>query len=135
MSNTGHQSRQKRIADLKSEAQTMKAIVVAGIRGWSVGAPVLAEVNAAFRRVLEIGSLLHVLTLTLQPAERFSHGQVYRYVIALPNDVTAILDLVAAKGWRLTIREHGAMLNRGVFGTTHDIVELLTAEYFPPHPI
>ena len=135
MSVSGHEVRQNRISELQSELAALKTIVVAGVRAWAPGDPVPPEVNEAFKRVVEIGSLLNELTLRLQPSERFGHGQVHSYVIALPNEATAVLDLIGGKGWRLTIREHGATIDRGLFGSTDDIVKLLTAEYFRPSDV
>ena len=135
MSVSGREVRQKRIAELQSELEATKATVVAGVRAWAPGDPFPRAVNDAFKRVMEIGSLLNELNLQLQPSERFGHGQVYSYVIALPNEATAILDLVGGRGWRLTIRDHGATIDRGLFGSTDDIVELLSAEYFQPSDV
>jgi hypothetical protein len=57
---------EKRIAGLKHELATMKAIVVDGLRGWAPGKPVPATVNDAFRRVLEIGAALQEAQLILE---------------------------------------------------------------------
>lgn len=60
---------EKRIAALKSELGEMKVIVTEGLVGWEPGKPVSAEVNAAFRRVLEIGAALHEATVVLDGSE------------------------------------------------------------------
>jgi hypothetical protein len=71
------------------------------------------------------------MKLTLQPNGQFAHGQAHSYLVTLPNDATAILDLVGGKGWHLTIRQDGKAISRGLFNTPNDIVELLRAEYYP----
>lgn len=62
---------EKRIASLKSELAAQKAIVIAGLGGWSAGKPVPPEANRAFRRVLEIGSALQEAIAVL---DRLSDG-------------------------------------------------------------
>ena len=60
---------EKRIALLKSELKAMKVIVTEGIGGWEAGKPVTPKVNAAFRRVLEIGAALQEATVILEKSE------------------------------------------------------------------
>jgi hypothetical protein len=71
------------------------------------------------------------MRLTLQPNGRFAHGQAHSYLVALPHDAMAILDLVGGQGWQLTIRQDGKAIDRGLFRSPDDIVELLRAEYYP----
>jgi DNA-binding CsgD family transcriptional regulator len=60
---------EKRVAALKQELSDMKAIVAGGLSGWEPGQPVAPKVNAAFRRVLEIGAALHEANVILDPPE------------------------------------------------------------------
>ncbi len=60
---------EQRIAELKRELAAMKAIVVAGMSNWSPGTTVPPKVNAAFRRVLEIGAALQAAKAALDPPE------------------------------------------------------------------
>lgn len=60
---------ERRITALKHELAAMKAIVVAGVAGWSPGQPVTPAVNDAFRRVLEIGAALQEAKAILDSAE------------------------------------------------------------------
>src|SRR5688572_28250413 len=56
------------------------------------------------------------MRLTLQPNGRLAHGQGHSYLVALPHDATAILDLIGDKGWHLTIRrQDGRVIDRGLF--------------------
>lgn len=61
---------ERRIAALKSELAEMKVVVTQGLAGWEPGKPVAAKVNAAFRRVLEIGAALQEATAILDGLER-----------------------------------------------------------------
>jgi hypothetical protein len=70
--------------------------------------------------------------LTLRPVGRFQHGQVHTYVVDLPTSGTAKLELVAAKGWELTVlAPDGTTIKRGLFSTVEDVMAVLTAECFP----
>jgi DNA-binding CsgD family transcriptional regulator len=60
---------EKRIAALKAELAAMKVIVKEGIAGWEAGKPVSPKVNAAFRRVLEIGAALQEAAVVLDGPE------------------------------------------------------------------
>lgn len=60
---------EKRIAVLKQELSDMKAIVSGGLAGWEPGQPVAPSVNAAFRRVLEIGAALQEANVILDPPD------------------------------------------------------------------
>jgi hypothetical protein len=74
------------------------------------------------------------MRLTLQPNGQLAHGQGHSYLVALPHDATAILDLIGGKGWHLTVRrQDGQVIDRGLFGAPDDILEVLRAEYYP-HP-
>jgi DNA-binding CsgD family transcriptional regulator len=57
---------EKRLAALKQELAAMKAIVKEGLHGWQADMPVPARVNAAFRRVLEIGALIQEAAVALE---------------------------------------------------------------------
>jgi hypothetical protein len=72
------------------------------------------------------------VALALQSDGKFAHGQVHRYVVRLPDDATAVLNLEAGKGWRLTIQNSAQVVDRGLFATTYDAMALLTAEYESP---
>ena len=72
------------------------------------------------------------MRLTLQPNGRWARtDDPASYIVELPNDASAILDRVEGKGWHLTIRHNGSISNRGMFGSPHDVLAVLEAEYFP----
>ena len=72
------------------------------------------------------------MRLTLQPNGRETRRHdPTSYIIDLPGNESAILDRIEGRGWHLTIRRGGTVVNRGIFGSPHDIVTLLDAEYFP----
>lgn len=67
--------------------------------------------------------------LRLLPTSQFQHGMVREYRVVLPNRDTAILRLVAARGWELTIQTPLAQtINRGLFATTYDVLCVLREE-------
>lgn len=72
------------------------------------------------------------MRLTLRPNGRSSSGvEPTSYRVELPDREIAILDRVDNHGWQLTIRERGQAIDRGLFGTTDDVLALLEAEYLP----
>lgn len=71
------------------------------------------------------------MRLSLHPHGQFGHGAVHSYTVELPTGDKALLTLAPGKGWHLEIVRKGMTLPRGLFGTTHDILMLLEAEYFP----
>ena len=72
------------------------------------------------------------MRLTLQPNGRGTRrSDPSSYIIDLPGNESAILDHIEGRGWHLTILRRGTVINRGMFGSPHDIVALLDAEYFP----
>ena len=72
------------------------------------------------------------MRLSLQPNGQAHQGQHHSYIVALPNETTAILDEVAGQGWHLSIVRQGRLYNRGMFGSTADILALLESEFYPP---
>jgi hypothetical protein len=63
------------------------------------------------------------------PTRRFGHGQVHEYRLSLGTEV-AILQLVAGKGWAMTIA-HGTTqpdTDRGLFATPRDALMALLGE-------
>lgn len=69
--------------------------------------------------------------LAWTPSQRFGHGQVCEYRVPLAAGDVAILQLVAGKGWAMTIA-HGAAepaTERGLFATPHDALMVLLAEF------
>lgn len=72
------------------------------------------------------------MRLTLQPnGGSGRRHEPTSYIVELPGSDSAVIDRVEGQGWHLTIRRHGNVINRGLFGSTHDILALLDAEYFP----
>jgi hypothetical protein len=73
------------------------------------------------------------MRLTLQPNDQPAYGQVARsHFVSLPGNEKAVLDQLNNGSWRLMIHGgHGATADRGLFGSPHDILALLEAEYFP----
>ena len=71
------------------------------------------------------------LPLSWTPARRFDHDRVYEYRLALGGGDVALLRLVADKGWAMMI-SHGSGApdtERGLFGTPHDALLVLVAEF------
>jgi hypothetical protein len=67
--------------------------------------------------------------LLLQPNDRPAYGQTGNSLrVELPGDEKAVLERVNDV-WRLLIYRDGSVTNRGLFGTPHDILMLLEAEY------
>lgn len=61
--------------------------------------------------------------------KRFGHGQASEYQLALPAGKTAILRLVADKGWDLSIADGLKQeVARGLFATPYDALMVLVAE-------
>src|SRR5688500_17255947 len=62
---------------------------------------------------------------------RFDHGLVREYQMPLGGDTRAILRLIPARGWALTIVNGGGAPStaRGLFGTPHDALMVLLAEH------
>lgn len=63
--------------------------------------------------------------------ERFDHGEVREYQLPLAGDGRAILQLVPARGWALTVisGRGSPSTARGLFGTPHDALMVLVAEH------
>ena len=74
------------------------------------------------------------LPLAWTPTRRFDHHQVYEYQMALGAGRAATLRLVADKGWAMTIVHDGVQpgTDRGLFGTPHDALMVLVAEFVFP---
>ena len=71
--------------------------------------------------------------LRLLSTSQFQHGMAYEYRVVLPNRDTAILTLIAGRGWDLTIQTPAAeVIHRGLFSTTYDALCVLRAEYATP---
>ena len=51
--------------------------------------------------------------------------------MALRADESAVLEAVDEGSWGLIIHCLGTVVDRGLFGSTHDILTLLEAEVFP----
>jgi hypothetical protein len=59
------------------------------------------------------------------------NGQASSYRIELPNGDCASLALASNRGWDLSIQNYkGQMTRRGLFGSPHDALMLLEAEYY-----
>lgn len=72
------------------------------------------------------------MRLSLQPYGKVAYGHTAKkFVVALPNGEKAVLEEMKLGTWRLTIDHPNGRVDRGVFGSTHDILTLLEAEYFP----
>lgn len=74
------------------------------------------------------------LPLAWTPSRRFDHDRVYEYRLTLGGGDVAILRLVADKGWAMTVT-HGSGepdTDRGLFGTPHDALMVLMAEFVFP---
>jgi hypothetical protein len=63
--------------------------------------------------------------------ERFDHGQAREYQLPLGGDGRAILQLVPARGWALTVVSGPGSPStaRGLFGTPRDALMVLAAEH------
>ena len=73
------------------------------------------------------------MRLTLQPHERYEHGQVHTYRLELPDGKIAVLTVAPGQGWHLRImRATGETADRGLFASTNDALSVLQAEYYPP---
>ena len=76
------------------------------------------------------------LPLAWTATRRFDHGRVSEHRLALGGGEVAILQLVADRAWAMTI-VHGSRqpdTDRGLFGTPHDALMVLVAEFvFPGH--
>lgn len=74
--------------------------------------------------------IVSLMRLTLQPNGKLARGsEPMSYIVHLPHNASAILDLVAGQGWHLTIRHDGRITNRGMFANKDDILRLLEDEY------
>ena len=71
------------------------------------------------------------MRLTLQHNDKPAYGQGVSYVVPLRADERAVLEAVNEGSWRLIIHRLGTVVDRGLFGSTHDILTLLEAELFP----
>lgn len=71
------------------------------------------------------------MRLSLQPNGQLAQSRRHSYLVSLPAGATAILDEVDGKGWHLTVREDGKLIDRGLFASTADALKLLEAEYEP----
>jgi hypothetical protein len=72
------------------------------------------------------------MRLSLQPNEQPLYGQKpTSHLVTLPHSEKAVLEETSPGSWRLTIYREGIKVDRGLFGSTHDILTLLEAEYFP----
>jgi hypothetical protein len=70
------------------------------------------------------------MRLSLQPNGKLARSsEPTSYIVHLPHSAFAILDLVDGRGWHLTIRRDGSIINRGMFANKEDILTLLEDEY------
>ena len=75
------------------------------------------------------------MELILKPNGRPASGEVRSYGVELPNRGLAVLDRIDGKGWELTIRPGGGVIDhRGLFSTPKDAVAVLDAEYTISRP-
>lgn len=71
------------------------------------------------------------MRLILPSIDQLTIGQQAKsHSVSLPNDETAVVEAVSRGAWRLTIYRRGTRVDRGLFGSTHDALTLLEAEYF-----
>jgi len=68
------------------------------------------------------------MRLSLQPNGRVAHTRPHSYIVELPQGASAILDAVNDR-WHLSIRRDGKVIDRGLFATTGDALDLLEAEF------
>jgi hypothetical protein len=68
------------------------------------------------------------MRLTLQPNGRVAHTRPHSYIVELPDGASAILDAVNDR-WHLSIRRDGKVIDRGLFATTDDVLDLLEKEF------
>jgi hypothetical protein len=72
------------------------------------------------------------MRLTLQPNDKSAYGQgPTSHFVSLPRNQKAVLEQLNNGSWRLIVYGHGVITDRGLFGSPHDILALLEAEYFP----
>lgn len=69
------------------------------------------------------------MRLSLEPNGHAARTRAHSYIVELPAGASAILDAVDGKGWHLTVREDGKVIDRGVFDTTADALAVLEAEF------
>lgn len=74
------------------------------------------------------------LPLVWMPTRRDDDQRVCEYRLPLGDATVAILQLIADKGWAMTIAHGGeqADTERGLFGTPHDALMVLVAEFVFP---
>jgi hypothetical protein len=70
------------------------------------------------------------MKLSLQPNRATPGRTLTSYTVTLRSDERAVLEQVD-RDWRLIIFRPGRVEDRGLFASTHDILMLLEAEYFP----
>jgi len=74
------------------------------------------------------------MRLSLRPTDdRCDVQEATSYIVRLPHSDSALIEMLSNGGWRLVVYTHGIRVDRGLFGSSHDILTLLEAEYFP-HP-
>jgi hypothetical protein len=65
----------------------------------------------------------------LQPTAWFEHGMTREYQVPLLEGELAILQLIAGRGWQVTIRSASTSdIDRGLFASPHDALMVLSAE-------
>lgn len=69
------------------------------------------------------------MRLSLQPNGHAARTRAHSYIVELPAGASAILDAVDGKGWHLTIRADGRVIDRGVFASTAEALAVLEAEF------
>ena len=138
------------IAALTTEVITMKSIVVRGVARWRSGEEVDPEVNGAFRRVQEIGPLLHDAKQALAAVTGFDEWRRRQsafsppaarlgvrpsgsniIVTGLPPGWDAYLRALDEFGWLLIVRRPTQIDHPVVFGTIYDAVTALQAQVDP----
>ena len=72
------------------------------------------------------------MRLSLQPSGESIYGQQAKsHIVRLPYNDEAVLHIQANGTWRLIVRREGQLIDRGLFGSAHDILLALESEYFP----
>lgn len=128
----------------------MKSIVVRGVSRWQSGQDIEPDVNSAFRRVQEIGALLHDAKQALAAVTDFHAWQRQQggftqatarlgvrtsgqsvIVTGLPPGWDARITPLNDLGWLLIVRRPTHVDHPVLFGTIYDALTALQAQLDP----
>jgi hypothetical protein len=125
-------------AALKAEVNLATTIVARAMKTWSPGARVHPSVNHAFRRVLEIGCVLHashsrkaapshpLLELEWRATRHFA-GRITEYYVVLPSGGTALIRECHG-AWSCTMQVRGTPDEHCMFATAYDAQAAVEAQ-------